>query len=87
LLSGNGRMAALVSGLLPESARLVNFGVLSHPQSDATAREHGKLLAAMAAGDAALARKIAEAHIGATRQMVVQSLLADRRLEDTPITV
>ena len=84
-LSGNRRIADLVASILLESERLINFILPTHPQSDQTADEHRRLLEAMAEGDATQARRIAEGHIRATRQMVVESLLSDGHFEGDPI--
>jgi len=85
-LSGNHRIAQLAAQLLLESERLINFGVLLHPQSERTVDEHRRLFEALASGDANSARRIAEEHIRATRQMVVESLISDTRLREVSIT-
>jgi len=85
-LSGNHRLAQLAAQLLSESERLINFGVLSHPQSERTVDEHRRLFEALASGDANSARQIAEEHVRATRQMVVESLITDTRLREVSIT-
>jgi DNA-binding GntR family transcriptional regulator len=85
-LSGNHRIAQLVAQLLSESERLINFGVLLHPQSERTVDEHRRLFEALASGDADSASQIAEEHIRATRQMVVESLISDSRLREVSIT-
>jgi DNA-binding GntR family transcriptional regulator len=85
-LSGNHRIAQLAAQLLSESERLINFGVLLHPQSERTVDEHRRLFEALASGDANSARQIAEEHIRATRQMVVESLISDTRLREVSIT-
>jgi DNA-binding GntR family transcriptional regulator len=86
-LSGNHRIAQLLNQLLSESERLINFGMLSHPQSETTVGEHQKLLEALADRDANSAREIMEKHIIATRQMVVESLIANTSLREIPIGV
>jgi DNA-binding GntR family transcriptional regulator len=85
-LSGNHRIAQLAAQLQLESERLINFGVLLHPQSERTVDEHRRLFEALASGDAYSARQIAEEHIRATRQMVVESLISDTRLREVSIT-
>ncbi len=85
-LSGNCRFAQLVTQLLSESERLINFGVLLHPQSERTVDEHRRLIEALAGGDAAAARRIMEEHVQTTRQMVVESLISDARLREVSIT-
>jgi len=85
-LSGNHRIGKLMVQLLSESERLINFGVLSHPQSDRTVDEHVRLYEALAAGNALSARRIAEEHVRATRDMVIGSLVSDARLRDLSIT-
>jgi len=85
-LSGNHRIAQLAAQLLSESERLINFGVLLHPQSERTVDEHRRLFEALASGDANSARQIAEEHIRATRQMVVEGLISDTRLREVSIT-
>jgi DNA-binding GntR family transcriptional regulator len=86
LLSGNRRFAQLVSQLLSESERLINFGALLQPQSERTVNEHQRLIEALASGDAASARRTMEEHVRTTRQMVVESLLSDERLCDVSIS-
>jgi len=86
-LSGNHRIARLLNQLLLESERLINFGMLSHPQSESTVGEHQRLLEALANRDATLAREIMEQHIISTRQMVVESLIANTSLREIPIGV
>ena len=85
-LSGNRRLAQLVVQLLSESERLINFGVLLHPQSDRTVDEHRRLFEALRRGDEGSARRISEEHIRAARQMVVESLISDARLRELSIT-
>jgi DNA-binding GntR family transcriptional regulator len=85
-LSGNRRIAQLIMQLLAESERLINFGVLLRPQSERTVDEHRRLFEARASGDSSSARRIAEEHIRATRQMVVESLISDTHLREVPIT-
>ena len=84
-LSGNQRLKELVVQLLAESERLVNFGVLLRPQSRQTVGEHQELLEALETGDAPAARRIAEAHVRATREMVVESLISDSPLREVSI--
>ncbi len=86
-LSGNRRVAELVSQLLLESERLINFGALLHPQSRQTVDEHRRLIGALDDGDSGLARKIMEEHVRATRQMVVGSLISVGNLRDVSIRV
>jgi DNA-binding GntR family transcriptional regulator len=85
-LSGNHRFAELITQLLAESERLINFGVLLRPQSERTVDEHQRLIDALENGDAGSARLVAEEHIRATRQMVVESLISDTRLREVSIT-
>ncbi len=84
-LSGNRRYAALVSQLLAESERLINFGALLHPMSGQTVDEHRRLIEALSDGDADLARRIMEEHVRTTRQMVVSSLISSANLREVPI--
>ncbi len=86
-LSGNRRVAQLLRQLLSESERLINFGMLAHPQSETTVDEHEKLLEALISRDADSARAIIEHHITTTRQMVVESLIANTNLREIPIGV
>lgn len=86
-LSGNQRITRMLGQLLSESERLINFGMLSHPQSETTAGEHQKLLEALAARDADSARATMEQHVVTTRQMVVESLIANTSLREIPIGV
>jgi DNA-binding GntR family transcriptional regulator len=86
-LSGNHRLAQLLNQLLSESERLINFGMLSHPQSEATVGEHQKLLEALANRDVNSAREVMEQHIISTRRMVVESLIANTSLREIPIGV
>ncbi len=84
-LSGNRRYAALVSQLLAESERLINFGALLHPMSGQTVDEHRRLIEALSDGDADSARRIMEEHVRTTRQMVVSSLISSANLREVPI--
>ena len=86
-LSGNHRLAQLLHQLLSESERLINFGMLSHPQSEATVGEHQELLDALANRDVSSARQVMEQHIMSTRRMVVESLIANTSLREIPIGV
>ncbi len=86
-ISGNLRFAHLVTQLLAESERLINFGALLHPQSRQTVEEHQRLIEALANGEAGFARRIMEEHVRATRQMVVESLISDANLREVPIRV
>jgi len=86
-LSGNRRIAELVAKIMLESERLINFILPAHPESKQTVSEHKRLLEAMANGEVALARRVAEQHIHSTRQMVVERLLSDSRFEESPIEV
>ena len=86
-LSGNERVAHLLSQLLSESERLINFGMLSHPQSESTVDEHQKLIETLANKDAESARTIMERHVATARQMVVESLIANTNLREIPIGV
>jgi DNA-binding GntR family transcriptional regulator len=85
-LCGNRRFAELIAQMLAESERLINFGVLLRPQSERTVAEHRRLIEALENGDAASARRVAEEHIRATRQMVVESLISDASLREVSIT-
>ncbi len=86
-LAGNQRIAKLLSQLLSESERLINFGMLSHPQSAQTVDEHKRLLEALQRRDSESARQTMEEHIRGTRQMVVESFITNTRLRDIPIGV
>ncbi len=86
-LSGNERVAHVLSQLLAESERLINFGMLTHPQSESTVDEHQKLIEALANKDAESARAIMERHVTTARQMVVESLIANTNLREIPIGV
>jgi DNA-binding GntR family transcriptional regulator len=83
--ANNQRVATLLDQLVLECDRLVHFGVLSHPQSEQTRKEHQQLVAAIAKKDTELARDTTLKHIKATEQMVMASLLSDKRLRDMPI--
>ena len=85
--SGNHRIARLLTQLLSESERLINFGMLSHPQSEKTVSEHQRLVEAFANKDPDLARQVTEEHIAATRQMVLESLITNTSLREIPIGV
>jgi len=86
-LSGNRRFAGLVSQLLSESERLINFGALLHPQSRETVDEHRRLIDALAGGESDSARRIMEEHVRTTRQMVVESLISGANLREVSIRV
>ena len=84
---GNHRIVKLLSQLLSESERLINFGMLSHPQSEQTVGEHQRLLEALRRRDAEAASRVMEEHIKAARQMVVESFITNTRLREIPIGV
>ncbi|HEY9625313.1 MAG TPA: GntR family transcriptional regulator [Crinalium sp.] len=84
--SQNNRLAELVKQLLTESQRLINFGVTHHPQREQTRREHRQLCLALCDRDANTARQLAEDHLRATQQMVVDSLMVNTTLREVPIT-
>jgi DNA-binding GntR family transcriptional regulator len=86
-LSGNRRLLQLITQLLSESERLINFGMLSHPQSKQTVGEHQQLLEALAGRDPDSARRIMDEHVKATREMVVESLITNTSLREIPIGV
>jgi DNA-binding GntR family transcriptional regulator len=83
--SQNRRLADLVLQLLIESQRLINFGVLRHPQCDQTRQEHHQLCQALRDRDAETARQLAEQHLRATEMMVTDSLISNTTLYQTPI--
>ncbi len=84
-LSGNRRYFALVSQLLSESERLINFGALLRPQSRQTVDEHRRLIETLGDRDAESARRIMEEHVRTTRAMVVDSLVSDANLREVSI--
>lgn len=84
-LSGNRRFAGLVSQLLSESERLINFGALLQPKSGQTVDEHRRLIDALAGAHPDRARRIMEEHVRTTRQMVIESLLAEANLREVSI--
>jgi DNA-binding GntR family transcriptional regulator len=86
LASQNHRLAELVKQLLTESQRLINFGVKHHPQREQTRREHRQLCVALRNRDAETAQQLAETHLRATQQMVIDSLMSNTTLRELPIT-
>lgn len=76
-LSGNGRLVAVVRGLLEESDRILSLGppvarldIKWHP-------EHRKLVDALAARDATAAREAMAAHIRAARDRTLRLLVSE----------
>lgn len=86
LASQNSRIAELVKQLLTESQRLINFGVNHHPQREQTRREHRQLCVALRNRDSNAAQQLAENHLRATQQMVIDSLMVNTTLRQVPIT-
>jgi len=76
---GNQRLAALVSHLLLESHRIIQFGMLRMPNSKEAVRGHEALLGALRRGDATAARRLVAKEIRNTRRMVIDSLHRDVR--------
>lgn len=86
IASQNNRLAELVKQLLIESQRLINFGVKHHPQREQTRREHRQLCVALRDRDPKTAQQLAEDHLHATQQMVLDSLIINTSLREAPIT-
>jgi DNA-binding GntR family transcriptional regulator len=86
-LSGNRQMAQIIAQLLSASERHVNFGMMQRPQqSEGTLVQHRKLAAAIIKGDGDLAARIAEDHIETTHRMIIDGLVSNTRLRETPIS-
>ena len=86
-LSGNRQMEQIIAQLLAASDRFVNLGMMHRPgQAEGTLVQHRELVAAIIRGDGGLASQIAEEHIEATYRMIIDGLLSDTRLRDTPIS-
>jgi DNA-binding GntR family transcriptional regulator len=86
-LSGNRQMAQIIAQLLSASERLVNFGMMRRPQqSEGTLEQHRALAAAIMKGDGDLAVRIAEDHIETTHRMIIDRLVSNTRLRETPIS-
>ncbi len=72
---GNRRLAALVDQLHVESYRVFQIQLMNYPDSEDHVQLHQQLVAAVAAGDAAKARKLSEREIVASRHFIVTSLM------------
>ncbi|HVY17028.1 MAG TPA: GntR family transcriptional regulator [Rhodopila sp.] len=74
-LAGNGRMAAVVHDLIDQSDRLVRVSVASPEVADRQLMaEHGAIIDAIQAGDAALAERLMRAHVMGARDRVLTAL-------------
>jgi DNA-binding GntR family transcriptional regulator len=82
---GNRKLAALVDQLLVESQRIIQFGMLLHPQSQEAVHSHEALLAALRRKRAPEARRLVEEEIHATERMVVESILRSSTLRTVAV--
>ncbi|MGH9533859.1 MAG: FCD domain-containing protein [Terriglobales bacterium] len=73
--SGNGRLTALIAGLLDESERLFHLGLAQRDRTLEMQWEHKALLEALAAGDGRAAERITREQVQASQRMVLQVLL------------
>ena len=84
--SGNRRLAGIVESCLAESRRLIQFGMLIQPRSEEATHEHEDLLHALEQKDKQAAMEISIRQIQASKQMVLQSLLSSKGVQEAPIT-
>jgi DNA-binding GntR family transcriptional regulator len=85
--SGNRRLAAIVEQCLAESRRLIQFGMLIQPRSEEATHEHEDLLEALEQKDQQAVLSIAKRQIEASKQMVLQSLLSSRVVQEAAIQI
>lgn len=83
--SDNQRLVQTIRQLLVEAERIIRFGMLLNPHSNEAAAEHGKLVKALARRDAAAARLAMQAHIQASQEMMLASLMLSPVLRDVPL--
>lgn len=75
-LSGNRRLARILGRLLDEASRMLVLGLARRDRTGEMRAEHGALIAALVAGDAAEAARLSAAEIGTSRTMVMDALLS-----------
>ena len=83
--SGNHRLAAVLSQIMDEMARLLHMGFILRERPEAMMHEHADLLKAVESGDPATAYDIAVAHVHSSRALVMDGIMTHTNLSDTSI--
>ena len=84
---GNKRLAAALEQVLDHMERLYYMGLALTSRSDENVREHQDLVRAIMRGDEELAREVVIAHTRASQIMVIDSLLSNKELLSTNLTI
>lgn len=82
---GNQKLAAILSQIMDEMARLLHLGFILRERPQTMMHEHAGLLQAVEAGDPAAAYDIAVAHINSSRALVLDGIMTHTNLSDTSI--
>jgi DNA-binding GntR family transcriptional regulator len=78
--AGNSRLTGVATRVLAEAERLLHLAVDLRDASDLIIRDHVEIVAALRQRDGAHARQVAERHLLASRQRVLQAILAGQGL-------
>lgn len=84
-LGGNEVLADVLEHLLEQLERVFHLGLALRPRGEEIVHEHQELLAAVKAGDAAAARRIATEQAAASQLMVLNALLSSEAMLSTNI--
>lgn len=79
-LAGNRRIVVQLVRVIDHLQRYMHLGLTQRSRSEAIVHEHRDLLGAIAAGDARLARQLADRHTRDSHRMVLDGLLASDAL-------
>ncbi|WP_167752911.1 GntR family transcriptional regulator [Pusillimonas caeni] len=82
---GNQKLAAILSQIMDEMARLLHLGFILRERPEVMMHEHADLLEAVESGDPAKAYNIAVAHINSSRTLVLDGIMTHTNLSDTSI--
>jgi DNA-binding GntR family transcriptional regulator len=78
--AGNSRLTGVATRALAEAERLLHLALGLRDASDLIIRDHVEIVAALRQHDGARARQVAERHLLASRQRVLQAILAGNGL-------
>ena len=84
--SGSRRLADAIERLEEESDRVFNLGLMLRDRGETVRREHQKILAALVAGDAESARRLAVDGIVKAERVIKEALLASPSLRAATLT-
>jgi DNA-binding GntR family transcriptional regulator len=73
--SGNARLTDIMSRLLAEMERILHLAVDLRDATDLVIRDHVEIVEALRDRDGARARRVAERHLAASRQRVLQAIV------------